>query len=62
MNKEIKIDITLTKPEEVKHRTVLLGRIARNEWMLLKKKIELDELIERKVILNEILNEFDKKD
>ena len=62
MNKEIKIDITLTKPEEVKHRTVLLGRIARSEWNLLKKKIELDELIERKVILNEILNEFDKKD
>ena len=62
MNKEIKIDITLTKPEEVKHRTVLLGRIARKERNLLKKKIELDELIERKVILNEILNEFDKKD
>ena len=62
MNKEIKIDITLTKPEEVKHRTVLLGKIARNEWNLLKKKMELDELIERKVILNEILNEFDKKD
>ena len=62
MNKEIKIDITITKPEEVKHRTSLLGKIARNEWNLLKKKIELDELIERKVILNEILNEFDKKD
>ena len=61
MNKEIKIDITLTKPEEVKHRTVLLGRIARNEWNLFLKK-ELDELIERKILLNEILNEFDKKD